>query len=201
MTAIQFTKGEPDLRWATDFVHDRIRQSAQAISETLTEEDEEKLENLPSDFVDPYFSPEFGAGGPIPPDRSYDKLVRIAKVAVKQDRDDNGGGSMEWELADAILRVHKHRLSWLIERAGVSVKIKKPWWDGWLLVICGIAVTSLTLATAALANELGFSSDGQIFGSICAVFVPICVILFYVLGGFERRLRLNRIRELKDQVR
>src|SRR4051794_32547968 len=114
MTAIQSTIGDSDLLWAIDFVHDRIRQSAQAISEPLTEEDQEKLENLPSDFVEPSFDQEFGTTGPIPPDRSYDKLVRIAKVAVKQDRDDSGNGLKQWELADAILRLHKHRLSFLI---------------------------------------------------------------------------------------
>lgn len=136
------------LESALDFVIRRIHEQSQLSSLTLNEEDEETLVDLPEGGVNYVYS-EFGASLPMPPERSYDKLVKLTKLAIKQDRENNPDVIRQWESADAVLRQNKHRLAWLIERGGIEcqeLKPKRSRWDPVLLFLSALVTVIVGLA-------------------------------------------------------
>lgn len=188
------------LKWAIDFVTSRIHEQSEILSEPLDVEEEEKLAHLPDSYTVAEFDIETGAAPLIPPDHTYDKLVRLAKSAVASDRLNFPNRILHWELADVILRLNEHRLAWLIERAGIDFEIKKPWWDGWLLLLSGIVLCVITVGSGLLLESRGVSDERVLIAVVISVFGGMCVMLYSVLNRFEKFLWRNRMRELTDRL-
>lgn len=188
------------LKWALDFVKGRIHEQSQLLAEPLDEEDEVTLANLPDDYRVPEYSLETGPGPLIAPERTHEKLVGLANSAIDSDRLNIPAGILHWELADIILRLNDHRMAWLIERAGIQSKYRKPRWDGWLLVFAAIVLLVVTYGSAFLAHLLGFHNESVLIWVGAATFAVVCVVLHFVLKRFEKSLWNHRIRELTEQL-
>jgi hypothetical protein len=186
------------MKWALEFVTNRIHDQARFVSEPIDEDDEEKLTKLPDSFVIPEFSIVGGAEAPIPPDRSYDKLVRLARLAVDSDRHEVPERILQWELADIILRLNEHRMAWLIERAGIE--FKKPWWDVWLAIPSGIFLLVMVYGSAFLADLLGIHDEKILVGIALILLVGIAVLLKFLLKRFERWHWRNRMWKLTAEL-
>jgi hypothetical protein len=131
-----------ELKTALQFVIRRIDEEAMRSGGPLTEEQRFLLEHLPTEPVLPEGCPGDPEYPPViaPRDLDYEKLCALAKGAHRQDLQLNPG-DRNWLFAKAVTELHKHPMSWLLGWA--RVKLRRPWWDGCLLVIAGLIATIL----------------------------------------------------------
>ena len=131
-----------ELESALQFVIRRINEEAVQSGEPLTEEQRFLLEHLPTEpvlsetyTVDPEYPPLV-----TPRDLDYEKLCALAKTAHRQDLQLNPH-DRSWLIAKAVTELHEHPMSWLLGWA--KVKLRRPWWDGCLLVIAALVAIIL----------------------------------------------------------
>jgi hypothetical protein len=141
-----------ELEAALQFVIRRIDEEAVRSGEPLTEEQRFLLEHLPTEplspeayFVDPECPPLVTAR-----DFDYEKLCALAKAAHRQDLQVNPS-DRNWLLARAVTELHKHPMSWLLGWA--RVKLRRPRWDGCLLVIAALVAIILWMVLKFVGIE------------------------------------------------
>src|SRR3954470_3877702 len=128
---------DSDLQTALAFVRQRTEEQANRSGEPLNDEERLLLTNLPTSSELPlWVDPEYSI--PIPRDLVYEKLIRMAKDAHREDVDGRPNLLLEWKFAATVLKLKRHPMSWLLQWAKVSEK--KPWWDRLLLWMSGLVV-------------------------------------------------------------
>jgi hypothetical protein len=133
---------ESDLQKSLDFVSRRIEEEGMRSGEPLTKDQKVLLEHLPTESVHlNAFYHDVEDLQLLPPrDFDYERLCALTKAAHRNDLQLNPGDN-RWLFAKAVTERHKHPVSWLLDWAGV--KLRRPWWDKFLLV--GGALASIIL--------------------------------------------------------
>jgi hypothetical protein len=138
-----------DLTTALRFVIGRIEAEARRASEPLTEEQRSLLNDLPTHST---FAHSRDMWVLVPRDTAYERLSGLAKDAHQNDMQLHPASVLDWEFAAAVLKFHRHPMSWLLQWAGV--KERRPWWDQWLLLAAGLLAAFSLLALLLLgANK------------------------------------------------
>jgi hypothetical protein len=75
---------------------------------------------------------------PVPRDTVFERLCALARDARKSDVRLAPTSALDWEFAAAVSKLNHHPMSWLLHWAGV--KVRRPWWDRWLLVLAALLV-------------------------------------------------------------
>jgi hypothetical protein len=131
-----------DLQRALDFVIRRIEEEGMRSGEPLTDEQRFLLRHLPTEPVlsEAYFGDPELAPPLTPRDLDYEKLCELTKAAHRQDLQVNPD-DRNWLFAKAVTELHKHPMSWLLGWA--RVKLRRPWWDGCLLIVAALVAIIL----------------------------------------------------------
>jgi hypothetical protein len=141
--AFETTSGRTDLDSALEFVIRRVEQESSKSGETLSPQQHFLLNHLPKNST---AYPTFGSEADptvvlVPRDLDYERLCAFARAAHDGDVRSNQEAATDWKFAAAVLKLNRHPMIWLLEWAGV--KVRRPWWDRWLLV-AGALVLILT---------------------------------------------------------
>lgn len=129
-----------DLDKSLAFVIGRIEDEATRSGEPLSDEERSLLNDLPTDSVVPMWSgsdPE-SLTIPVPRDGVFERLCALARNARNSDARLTAASAFDWEFASAVSKLNHHPMSWLLHWAGV--KVRRPWWDRWLLVLAALLV-------------------------------------------------------------
>lgn len=185
-----------DLDTALAFVTRRIEQEATESGTPLNEYERSLLHHLPTESTLPTWfdpeNPEF-----IPRDRPYEKLCATAKNARLRDLREDPENSADWEFAIAVAKLNRHPMSWLLQWAGA--KIKRPWWDQWLLFSVGLLPVMSILTLFVLAGDRPWSRIR--WDAILFAYVAIFVFMYYVLRRMEDwqlRWQIERCRRTRS---
>jgi hypothetical protein len=130
-----------DLSRALQFVIERIEEEARRSGEPLTEEQRSLLNDLPTHSTITHSGDPWAL---LPRDTAYERLCGLAKDAHQNDMQLHPTSVLDWEFAAAVLKFHRHPMSWLLQWAGV--KERRPWWDQWLLLAAGLVAGFSLLA-------------------------------------------------------
>ena len=129
-----------DLDKSLAFVIGRIEEEATRSGEPLSDEERSLLNDLPTDSVVP-----MGNGSdpesltiPVPRGTVFERLCALARSARNSDARLTPMSALDWEFAAAVSKLNHHPISWLLHWAGV--KVRRPWWDRWLLVLAALLV-------------------------------------------------------------
>jgi hypothetical protein len=141
--ALETASGRRDLNSALEFVFRRIEEESTKSGEQLSGQQRFLLNHLPNNST---AYPAFGSEADptvvlVPRDLGYERLCALARAAHDGDVRSNPEAETDWKFAAAVLKLNRHPMIWLLEWAGV--KVRRPWWDRWLLV-AGALVLILT---------------------------------------------------------
>jgi hypothetical protein len=138
-----------DLIAALNFVTQRIEAEAKLQGEPLNDDERVLLHNLPTEsLID--VSPGPDSPGLVLRDFGYERLCSLAKAAYRADLSMSSGGTAAWEFAAAVSRLHRHPIRFVLQWGGV--KVQKPWWDKWLLIVAALVVVVVGLAGGLLID-------------------------------------------------
>jgi hypothetical protein len=151
-----------DLDAALAFVVGRIEEEATLSSEPLSEQQRLLLRFLPSTIPSTiYPNPEFPPL--VPKNLDLERICALGKAAYRNDSE-SSPSSLDWEFAFAVFNLNRHPMWGVLQQAGV--KYRRPWWDGFLLIIAALLFILVTMALMFLVGierptrvqwaELGF---------------------------------------------
>jgi len=172
-----------DLDRALGFVIRRIEEEATRSGEPLSDEQCFLLNHLPKYSALPQ---NYGADpeSPIvlvPRDATYERLCAVAKAAYHNDLRLNPASNFDWDLAAAVSKLHRHPMAWLLSWAGL--KVRRPWWDRWLLITAALLLISC-FAVPMLAAINQRWTRFQLSGLVTA-YIAILVLLHFVSRRIE----------------
>jgi hypothetical protein len=129
-----------DLETSLAFVIGRIEEEATRSGEPLSDEERALLNDLPTTSVVPmwYGSDPESLTVTVPRDTAFERLCALARSARNSDARLIPTSALNWEFAAAVSKLNHHPMSWLLRWAGV--KVRRPWWDRWLLVLAALLV-------------------------------------------------------------
>jgi hypothetical protein len=172
-----------DLDNALGFVIRRVEEEATRSGEPLSDEQRFLLNHLPENSALPQ---NYGADpeSPIvlvPRDALYERLCAVAKAAYQYDLRLNPASDLDWDLAAAVSKLHRHPMAWLLSWAGL--KVRRPWWDRWLLIIAAL----LLIFCFAVPMLLALNQHWTRFqwSGIATAFIAILVLLHFVSRRIE----------------
>ena len=174
-----------DLNTALGFVIDRIEGEATRSGEPLSDEQRFLLNHLPEYSALPQTygaDPEFPVVL-VPRDTTYERLCAVAKTAHQNDLSVNPASALDWDLAAAVSKLHRHPMSWLLQWAGL--KVRRPWWDRWLLIAAALMLIFCFAVAVLLSVKRGWSRFQWI--SIGAAYIAILVLLHFASRRIEER--------------
>jgi hypothetical protein len=175
-----------DLETALEFVTRRIEDEALRSGEPLTEEEHHLLHHLPGKrglFSSPSsgFNPATGGINILPRDFDYERLCALAKAAYNGDVCLGSPSADRWEFAAAVSKLNRHPIDWLLEWAGV--KVRRQWWDRWILVAAALVFTALGFLLLFLAAIEPMSSAGWAVGGFG--YIAVFVALIFMSGRLQ----------------
>jgi hypothetical protein len=168
---------------AQEFVIRRIEEEALRSGEPLSDEQRVLLNQLPKDSALPRAyggDPEFPQVL-VPRDTTYERLCALAKAAHKTDLRVNPSLAFSWEFAAAVTKLDRHPMSWLLQWAGV--KVRRPWWDRWLLIAAALLFIFCIAVLMLLSGNppwTGFQWTG-----IAAGYIALLLLLHFVSKQIE----------------
>jgi hypothetical protein len=139
-----------DLDAALAFVTARIEEEAVQSGEPLSPEERFLLQYLPKHSAMP-LSPDAETPALLPRDLAYDKLCALAKSSNRSDVARDAGSAKNWEFSAAVSKLNRHPMAWLLDWAGV--KVRKPWWDDWLLLFAALLFIAIGIVPLVLAGD------------------------------------------------
>jgi hypothetical protein len=89
-------------------------------------------------------------------DTAYQRLCATARAAHRNDIRLIPAPALDWEFAAAVSKLNRHPMAWLLDWAGV--KIRKPWWDKWLLLFAALLFIAILVVPIVLAGDEPWSS-------------------------------------------
>ena len=164
-----------DLDKSLAFVIGRIEEEATRSGEPLSDEERFLLNDLPTYSVVP-----MGNGSDpesltvlVPRDTVFERLCALARDARNSDARLAPTSAIDWEFAAAVSKLNHHPMSWLLHWAGV--KVRRPWWDRWLLVLAALLVIFSGAGLMLLAGNLPWTPFRWIAFAVAyaAVLLPI----------------------------
>ena len=172
-----------DLDAALGFVIGRIEEEATRSGESLSDEQRFLLNHLPKGSA----LPEAYGADPespmvlVPRDTEYERLIGLAKGAHLNDLRLNPASALDWEFAAAVAKLNRHPRSKLLQWAGV--KVRRPWWDRWLLIAAALLFI-FSVATVALLMGSEPWTPFQSAG-VGAVYIGGLVLLYFASRWIE----------------
>jgi hypothetical protein len=177
-------KTTSDLEAALSFVTSRIEEAAFRSGDPLSEEQRYLLHHLPTSSPFPYDRSvtTIGDSELVPRDFDFEKLCEAAKSARAYDLRLNPTSAAEWEFAAAVAKLDHHPISWLLEWSGV--RVRRPWWDKWLLV--GFAFLFVLFSCGVMLLALAASPSTRLqWGAIGVVYVAVLVAAYFASRRIE----------------
>jgi hypothetical protein len=187
-----------DLDAALGFVVGRIEAEAKRSDEPLSDEQSQLLHHLPKQAASPpnyALDPEFPMTVMQPRDAAYERLVALAKGARKIDLQLDSSSELDWEYAAAVSKLNRHPMSWLLDWAGVQVR--RPWWDGWLLLAFSLILVSSVLGLSLVAAIESWKLFA--WATIGAVCLVIATLLFCASRWTEKWQLKQRIESCRRE--
>jgi hypothetical protein len=172
-----------DLDAALGFLKGRIEEEATRSGESLSDEQRFLLNHLPKGSA----LPEAYGADPespmvlVPRDTEYEMLIGLAKGAHLNDLRLNPASALDWEFAAAVAKLNRHSRSKLLQWAGV--KVRRPWWDRWLLIAAALLFI-FSVATVALLMGSEPWTPFQSAG-VGAVYIGGLVLLYFASRWIE----------------
>ena len=187
-----------DLETALEFVTRRIEEEALRSGEPLTEEEHHLLHHLPGKpglFSSPSsgFTPATGGMNIVARDFEYERLCALAKAAYSGDVCLDSMSADRWEFAAAVSKLNRHPIAWLLGWAGV--KVRRQWWDRWILVASALVFTALGFLLLFLAAIEPMPPAGWIVGGFGYIAVFVALILI------SRRLEAWQLKQTIQKCR
>jgi hypothetical protein len=102
------------------------------------------------------------------------RLCGLAKAAHRNDLRLNPALVIDWDFAAAVSKLNGHPMSWLLQWAGV--KVRRPWWDRWLLIAAALLLISSFATAALLAGTEPWTPFR--WAGVGAVYVVVFVVCF-----------------------
>ena len=180
-----------DLDTALAFVSGRIKEEATRSAEPLNDEQLFLLNHLPEHSASPPWygaDPEFPVL-PTPRNTAYERLCALAKAAHQNDLRVNPPSSLDWQFAAAVSKLNRHPISILLSWAGV--KVRRPWWDRWLLVVAALVFVLFAVALMLLAGDEPWTRFQ--WAIIGAGYVAMLLLLHYAARRIEEGQLRNTI--------
>jgi hypothetical protein len=172
-----------DLATALRFVIGRIEDEATQSGESLSDEQRYLLTHLPNASV----LPQACGSDPespmvlVPRDTEYERLCAVAKLAHHNDLRLNPASILDWDFAAAVFKLNGHPMSWLLQWAGV--KVRRPWWDHWLLIAAALLLI-FSVATVAVLAGLKTWTPVR-WAGVGAVYIGMLVLLYFASRRIE----------------
>ena len=101
---------------------------------------------------------------------------------------------MEWEFAAAVTELNGHPMSSLLRWAGV--KLQKPWWDRWALILSGTLLPTFLTLPMVLARLASWSR--AIWVVLIFVDIAVLVLLYFTISRMNRRQLRWSIERCRD---
>jgi hypothetical protein len=172
-----------DLDKALGFVIRRIEEEATRSGELLSDEQGFLLNHLPKYSALPQ---NYGADPEspvvlVPRDTAFERLCAVAKAAYHNDLRMNPASALDWNFAAAVSKLHHHRMAWLLSWSGL--KVRRPWWDRWLL----IAAALLLIFSFAVPMLLAINQQWTRFqwSGIATAYIAVLVLLYFASRRIE----------------
>jgi hypothetical protein len=172
-----------DLDKALGFVIRRIEEEATRSGELLSDEQGFLLNHLPKYSALPQ---NYGADPEspvvlVPRDTAFERLCAVAKAAYHNDLRMNPASALDWDFAAAVSKLHHHPMAWLLSWSGL--KVRRPWWDRWLL----IAAALLLIFSFAVPMLLAINQQWTRFqwSGIATAYIAVLVLLYFASRRIE----------------
>jgi hypothetical protein len=191
-TILRSTKREADdLDIALRYVIGRIEEEASQTGKPLTDEERALLLDLPADSLFGAHVTEPEIPLVVPRDLAFERLCALVKTAHTQDLqlDPN---DRNWQLAKAVTELHRHPMAWLLGWSGI--KIQRPWWDGFLLIVTALVSISVWMALMFV----GFETEIPFHWLIAAIG---CAALVTAMGFGTRWMSQSLLRRAIERCR
>jgi hypothetical protein len=196
-----------DLENSSTFVIERIGEEAERSGVPLDDDEKEFLVHLPTQPTNPTASWGFNTAyedpwpTPVLRDLRFERLCNLARDAHLHDLRARPDAAREWEFASAVLKLHRHPLSWLLQWAHVRTAKRPERWDRLLLV----GTTTLVVMVFILgAIALSVLTEGQrdawrwtlwaIGGCVYGAFLTL---LYFGVRRLESRQREQHIEKYR----
>ncbi|MCU1303762.1 MAG: hypothetical protein JWQ87_4046 [Candidatus Sulfotelmatobacter sp.] len=153
-----------DLDAALAFVVERISQEADRLAAPLDDDENHLLNHLPTEPTNPTavwgFNTAYEDSWPTPAlrDLRFERLCKLAKLARLDDLQSSPDAAREWEFAAAVLELHRHPMSWLLNWAGIPIGKRPARLDLLFLVATAAFVVVLFLVGVLALSDL---TDGK----------------------------------------
>lgn len=186
-----------DLDAALGFVIGRIEEEATRSGEPLSDEQRFLLNHLPkvSALPEAYGADPESPMVLVPRDTEYERLIGLAKAAHLNDLRLNLASALDWGFAAAVAKLNRHPRSWLLQWAGV--KMRRPWWDRWLLLAAALLFI-FSVATVALLMGTEPWTPFQ-WAGVGAVYIGVLVLLYFASRWVEE-WQLNQNIEMSSRL-
>lgn len=177
---------------ALHFVIARIEKEAERSGAPLDEDEKEFLRHLPTKPTNPtlHTGRHFDADWPVLRDFSYERLCTLAKSAHAYDVRLRPEALRQWDFACAVLQLHHHPMSWLLDWASIRVKKARGLSDGCLLLITALLVITLSAIAVYLlwnlADRPGEIRRRAIWAAAFCLCGGILSSLYFVARRLER---------------
>lgn len=196
-----------DLEAALTFVIERIGEEAERSGVPLGEDEIDFLSHLPTQPTNPTvlwgFNTAYEDSWPTPAlrDLRFERLCNLARNAHLHDLHARPDATREWEFAGAVLKLHRHPLSWLLQWAHIRTAKRPERWDLLLLVGTAILVVMVFIFGALALSVL---TEGQkdvwrwtlwIIGG--CVYGALLALLYFGVRRLESRQREQHIEKYR----
>jgi len=200
-----------DLDVALAFVVERITQEAERSSVPLDDDEKHFLNHLPTEPTNPTATSGCNMAyegywpTPVLRDFRFERLCKLARDAHSHDLQTRPDAAREWELAAAVLELHRHPMSWLTTWAGIPAEKRAARWDRLLLVTTAAFVVVLFLVGVLALSVL---TDGQkevwkwtFWVAGACVYGTLVTLLFFAVRRLEDRQRERNIEKYRHDLR
>jgi hypothetical protein len=196
-----------DLEHSLTYVIARISEQAERSAAPLGDDEIDFLHHPPTQPTNPTVSWGFHTAGqdswPILAlrDFEFERLCNLAKDAHAHDLRTRPDAAREWGFAGAVLQLHRHPLSWLLQWAHIRTAQRPARWDRLLLV----ATATLVVVVFILgAMALSVVTDGQrdawkwtLCGIGACIYAAFLTFLYFAVRRLEARQRKQNIEEFR----
>lgn len=188
-----------DLDIALAFVIGQVADEANRSGTPLNDEQHYLLTHLPATselpaWPDPELPPL------IPRDLAYETLCTLTKAARLHDLRVRQGAAYEWEFAAAVFKLNRHPMLWVLQWA--DLKLRRPWWDGSLLIGAAVVVTSCALALMLYAETRRQSWTWLhwiAFGLGCSIIIVCAYLVSREFTDWQIRQTVEKCRVYKNK--
>jgi hypothetical protein len=196
-----------DLDRASDFVIASISEQAERSGTPLGDDERDFLIHLPTQPTNltaswgPNTTYEATWPTPVLRDFGFERLCNLARDAHAHDLRTRPDAAREWEFAGAVLQLHRHPLSWLLQWAHIRTAQRPARRDRLLLVA---TATLVVIGFILGAVALSVLTDGQkefwkwtVWVSGTCVYGAFLTFIYFAVRRLEVRQRQQNIEKYR----